>query len=121
MMPILSRLVLLSIVTTFLSLSLPARAQQAINPLDPSALTAPFDLDITAPLVEVMQFFADVMGVSILIDPTVENQTITARVTNIPTLEAFEVILRANGLTYEVNETGRVVYVTQGDGSLSVE
>lgn len=119
MMPILSRLIILPFVIITLSLTLPIQAQQAITPPDPSVLTAPFDLDITAALVDVMQFFADVMEISILINPLVEGQTISARVTNIPTLEAFEVILRANSLSYEVNETGRVVYITQADVSFS--
>lgn len=93
---------------------------QQIVPLNPSALTAPFTLEIDGiRLVEMMPFFAEEMGVSILVDPSLESRTISARVTELPVLEAFESILKANGLWYEVNETGRVVFINQSNVSFS--
>lgn len=108
----------------FVVISLPltgrAQTQQTISPLDSASLNVPFSLDLTAtPLVAAMQFFADQMGVSILVDPSVEGRNVNARVTLLPVIEAFESILKANGLWYEVNSTGRVLYIIPSDVSFS--
>lgn len=65
------------------------------------------------PLADVMEFFADELGVSILVDASVEDMQVSGRITKIPIMEAFGAILQANGLLYEVNETGRV-YLVKG-------
>lgn len=77
------------------------------------------DLPPGTPLGQAMQVFADMLGVSILLEPGLEDQTVTARLTDIPVMEAFEAILKANRLWYERNETGNVYLVKQADVAFS--
>ena len=67
------------------------------------------------PVTEAMDFFAEQLGVSILIDPAVANRQITAKLNDLPVMEAFESVLKAHGMWYEINSTGRVFLVNKGE------
>ena len=73
----------------------------------------------STPLADAVAFFADEIGVSILLDPSIESNSVTGQITNIPVMEAFEAILKANGLWYEANETGRIFLINQSNLSFS--
>ena len=71
------------------------------------------------PLIDAMDYFADELGVTILIDSDVGNREINANLRDLPVLEAFETLLKAHRLWYEVNETGRAFLIKDGDEPFS--
>lgn len=100
-------LLLLGLVSPLFSVRTPALAQGTGQNL---TVTLP-----GMPLTEAMDFFAEQLGVSILIDPAIANRLITAKLNDLPVMEAFESVLKAHGMWYEINSTGRVYLVKQGD------
>lgn len=102
------------------ALQIPARiaAQQPAPPSPASLGTITASME-ALPLADVMQVFALKIGVNILIQPGLEDKKITAQLGELPVMEAFEAILRANGFWYEVNPTGNVYLIRQADVSFS--
>lgn len=61
----------------------------------------------------VLRVFADVSGLNLVIDPSVQGE-VNVNLTQVPWDQAFEIILRANGLDYELDGTiVRIASVTQ--------
>lgn len=71
------------------------------------------------PLTDTMDYFSEQLGVSILIDSEIGSRVINANLRDLPVLEAFETMLKANRLWYEVNSTGRAYLIKVGDEPFS--
>ncbi|MBI4553941.1 MAG: hypothetical protein HY710_16865 [Candidatus Latescibacteria bacterium] len=102
------------------ALQIPVRiAAQQLAPPSPASLGTITASMEALPLADAMQVFALKIGVNILIQPGLEDKKISAQLGELPVLEAFEAILRANGFWYEVNPTGNVYLIKQADVSFS--
>lgn len=94
----------------------------AQQPGQPAPTTARNTISISmegVPLGDVMQVFAEKLGVSILLQPGLEDKKVTARLGELPVTEAFEAILKGNSLWYEVNPTRAVYLIKQADVSFT--
>lgn len=101
----------LFLLSLLFSLFIPLAQTSAQAPSGPT-------LTVTLPnmvLSEAMDFFAEELGVSILIDPSLAPRLVTANLRDLPVMEAFESVLKAHGMWYEVNATGRVYLIKQAD------